>query len=130
MSLVLESRLWSDQVLFDAYSILRELDSVAKATSHDNAKDRGVVSSHHEALMEKDGGVRGGHPAKYPKRDEGHTHSPEAPPPMVRPDKESESNVSRVSKEKLWVAPNLRVRIVDRAFKKGKYYNSKVRGVV
>ena len=29
--------------------------------------------------------------------------------------------------ERLWVAPNLRVRIVDRKFKKGKYYNTKVR---
>ena len=31
------------------------------------------------------------------------------------------------SREKVWVAPNLRVRIVDTAFKRGRYYNSKVR---
>ena len=32
-----------------------------------------------------------------------------------------------VSRERLWVAPNLRVRIVDTSFKRGKYYNNKVR---
>lgn len=32
-----------------------------------------------------------------------------------------------LARERLWVAPNLRVRIVDRKFKKGKYYNTKVR---
>lgn len=31
-----------------------------------------------------------------------------------------------LARERLWVAPNLRVRIVDRKFKKGKYYNTKV----
>ena len=29
--------------------------------------------------------------------------------------------------DKLWVAPSLRVRIIDTKFKKGKFYNSKVR---
>ena len=30
-------------------------------------------------------------------------------------------------RKRLWVAPNLRVRIVDTAFRGGKFYNSKVR---
>ena len=39
----------------------------------------------------------------------------------------STTETSESSREKVWVAPNLRVRIVDTAFKRGRYYNSKVR---
>ena len=39
----------------------------------------------------------------------------------------SRSIGGEVSRERLWVAPNLRVRIVDTSFKRGKYYNNKVR---
>lgn len=54
--------------------------------------------------------------------------------------KESDSHLSKSSsshsednsyhgrgRERLWVAPNLRVRIVDRKFKRGTHYNTKVR---
>ena len=125
MSVALESRLWGDQVLFDALSILRELHTVAKATGRDDAKDRGGVSSRDQTQRDRD---RERHPTKHPKLDAGHTHPLEAPP--LRPHKGLTSSVSGLSKEKLWLAPSLRVRIVDRAYKKGLYYNSKVRACV
>ncbi|KAL5516163.1 hypothetical protein EMCRGX_G001436, partial [Ephydatia muelleri] len=98
-----------------------ELDTVAKATGRDDAKDRGGVSSRDQTQRDRD---RERHPTKHPKLDAGHTHPLEAPPP--RPHKGLTSSVSGLSKEKLWLAPSLRVRIVDRAYKKGLYYNSKV----
>lgn len=36
------------------------------------------------------------------------------------------SQKSGLSKEKCWMASNLRVRVVDRKFKKGRFYNTKV----
>lgn len=37
-----------------------------------------------------------------------------------------ESSQREISRERLWVAPNLKVRMVDTKFKGGKYYNNKV----
>lgn len=41
--------------------------------------------------------------------------------------KPSSSGNSSSSRKRLWVAPNLRVRIVDTEFRRGKFYNNKVR---
>ena len=41
--------------------------------------------------------------------------------------KRSSSGDSSSSRKRLWVAPNLRVRIIDTEFRRGKFYNSKVR---
>ena len=41
----------------------------------------------------------------------------------------SSSSGRESTREILWVAPNLRVRIIDTSFKRGKYYNNKVRSL-
>ena len=64
-------------------------------------------------------------------------HSEKSDAPLVKSGGTTEAGSSgsgstggghkEVSRERLWVAPYLRVRIVDTSFKRGKYYNNKVR---
>ena len=101
------------------FNVLRELDSVVKATSR--ADGTSSVGSRQQTLAEDVGDKE--RRTKHSKLDPSHTDSSQGARPSMK-------GSSHISKEKLWVSPNLRVRIVDRAYKKGQYYNTKVRSVL